>query len=264
MDMRGIDTDPGREGREHREIWRAIEALRSERRAAATTVGSGNWIIDGGDVVMLDVDGSELFRLGQQGFGDRGISVFRADGSLALSIRKRLPGAATQSLELRDDNGNVILSEAEFGTGLDYPWLPLAVQPWSATSTAVQTGPHGLEGPAVTSGTFVTTHMVELPRMNQQSRWRFAIKASDTTTAGEVQVIRESNGVALTKFLQPAWVGTRAAGSTGYVDIDPGAPLVLPGTYITMMRLLVQVRRTAGAGSLTCAVPFAHGYAPSY
>lgn len=248
--------------------WSTAGVLLEERAYTAgeiaAIVGAGAATLGDRDFIVIDDDGTEILRIGDQQFGDRGITISREDGTLALSIRKRLAGAGTQSLELRDDNGNVILSESEFGTGLDYPWLPLVVQPWSATSAAVQTGPHGLEGPAVTSGTFVTTHMVELPRMNQQTRWRFAIKASDATTAGEVQVIRESTGVALTKFLQPAWVGTRAAGSTGYVDVDPGAPLVLPGSYITMMRLLVQVRRTAGAGSLTCAVPFAHGYAPAY
>lgn len=264
MDNRGIESDPGWVNRALQGLQRQIDALRSERRASATTVGTGNWVIDGGDVVMLDEDGSVLFRLGEQPYGDRGVSIYRADGSLALSTRKRLPGATTQSLELRDDNGNVILSEAEFGTGLDYPWLPLHVQPFAAASSPVQAGPHGLEGPLVTSSTFTTTHLDEVPRMNQQSRWRFAVAASDITTAAEVRVIRESTGTALAPAFASPWLGVRAAGSTTYVDVDPGAPLVLPGNFGETVRLLVQVRRTAGAGSLTCAVPFAHGYKPAY
>lgn len=243
---------------------RVLQRPKFEVSAGDLTIRGGDLVVNGGDFLLLDTDGSTVFRLGPQEHGDRGVSIFRDDGTRAITVKDRLPDAPVQSLEVWDASGNRILADSEFGSGMDAPWFPLHPQPYSPASAAVMTGPHGLEGPAVTSGTFTTTHIVELPRQNQQSRWRFEVKASDTTTSGEVRIIRTSDGVALNKYLQPAWTGVRADGSTGYTAVDPGAPLLLPGGFAELVRLEVQVRRTAGAGSLTCAVPFAYGYQPTY
>lgn len=59
MDNRGIDQDPGWINRQLRELRQAIEALRSERRAAATTVSSGDLTVSGGGSVIVK-DGGNL------------------------------------------------------------------------------------------------------------------------------------------------------------------------------------------------------------
>lgn len=59
MDNRGIDTDPGWINRKIHAIERAIEGLRSERRAAATTVSEGDFIVSGGGSVLVK-DGGDV------------------------------------------------------------------------------------------------------------------------------------------------------------------------------------------------------------
>lgn len=62
MDMRGIDTDLGWINRRFTKVEREIEGLRSERRGAATTIGSGGLTIEsGGDLRILDASGMVVF-----------------------------------------------------------------------------------------------------------------------------------------------------------------------------------------------------------
>ena len=88
MDNRGIDTDPGWQNRKLRDLERQIQELRSEKRAAATTIGTGSLVIDGGDLVLLDTDGSVLLRVGEQAFGDRGVAIYRDSGLAAVEVTK--------------------------------------------------------------------------------------------------------------------------------------------------------------------------------
>lgn len=261
MDNRGIDTDPGWVNRELRALRRKVEALTSERRASATTIGSGGLVVDGGLVVMLDVDGSEMFRLGPQIFADRGLTIARESGTVAFEMRKTFSNSATQSVYVRDDNGDVLLAEESLGNGLAQPYLPIPLQPVTATATALNTGPWGPEV-VVNSATFTSTHQAWFARHNQYGLFRIRIAASDLTTAAEVRVINVATGNPLNAFFQPAWLGTRAAGSTGYTEVvTPGADgLLLPGLVHTEISVAVQVRRSAGAGTLSVAVPTSHGW----
>ena len=258
---RGIER--GIDGIAHRfeAIWAAIDDLRNERRASATTVGTGGMTIDGGDFRALDVDGSEILLLGEMIHGDRGFVITRADGTIAFEMRKTFSNSTTQSVYIRDDDGAVLLAEESLGDGIAQPYLPIPLQPVTATSTALSTGPYGPQV-AVTSGTFVTTHQAWYARHNQYGLFRIRVAASDLTTAGEVQVINVATGTPLNPFFQPAWLGTRAAGSTGYTEVvTSGADgLLLPGVMHSEISVAVQVRRTAGAGTLTVAVPTAHGW----
>ncbi|HEY0889379.1 MAG TPA: hypothetical protein VGE38_07200 [Nocardioides sp.] len=268
VDNRGIDTDLGWVNRKLEQLQRQIEALRSERRAAATTItdgdlrvsGGGSLIVDGGDFLLLDTDSSTVFRLGPQIHGDRGVSLLRIDGTEALAVRKRFAGSTDQSIGVYDRNGKQMLVEEELGDGFAAPAFPIPVQPRLATSGAVNAGPHGLEV-STTSGSFVTTHLAQFFRQNQYLRMRIAVAASDTTTAAEVQVINTATGLALRPFLAAEWLGVRAAGSTAYTILQAGSgvPLVAPGAFGDLISLEVQVRRTAGSGTLTAAVPFASG-----
>lgn len=54
MDARGIDTDPGWINRKLQALERAIEALRSERRAGATTVDGTLVVETGGNILLED------------------------------------------------------------------------------------------------------------------------------------------------------------------------------------------------------------------
>ena len=219
-------------------------------------VGAGRVVVDERDVVMYDDDGSVIFRMGEQTFGDRGVSIFRDDGSLAFAIRKAF-GGTTQSLEMRDRFGSVFLAEEALGSGLSRPYLHSPMQPVLPTAAALLHGPYGPQVP-VTSGTFVTTHQAWYARHNQYGVFKAQISASDTSTSAEVRVINAADGVPLGAFFQPAWLGARAAGSTGYIEVASPA-LYLPGVPDALISIALQVRRTAGSGTLQVSLPESHG-----
>lgn len=253
----GVAWDPGWLNRELTKLRREIESLRSERRAASTTIGKGgSLVVDGGDVLMLDTDGSVLFRLGTQTHSDRGVSISRDDASLALAIRKEFPNTP-QTVEISDADGNRIFAEESLGSGIRRPYLTIPMQPVQATAAPMQAGPYGWQIP-LTATTFTSTHQAWYTRLNQFGYFRAQIAASDTTTAAEVRVINVSSGDVLSPFLGSPWVGTRATGSTGYVEVA-SPPLFLPGIPDEQITIAVQVRRSAGAGTLQAALPESRG-----
>lgn len=222
-------------------------------------VGAGAVVINDRQMVVLDDDGSEIFRIGDMEHGDRGLTITRENGTVAFEMRKTFVGSSTQAVFLRDDTGAALISEEPLGDGLSRPFLPIPMLPVTAATTALSTGPWGPQV-VVNSGTFTTTHQAWYARHNQYGLFRCRIAASDTTTAGEVQVINVDNGVPLTRFFQPAWLGSRPAGSTGYTEVVPASGLLLPNAMHASTTLAVQVRRTAGAGTLTVAVPESRGW----
>ena len=253
---------------EHRDLearFRKIERQLRDVLAAVTrrpkfevsagdlTISGGNLVVDGGDFLLLDTDGSTVFRLGPQFFGDRGVSISREDGSQALVMAQPFEDFDGQLIIMQDRFGNVILRESPFGEGADVPYLPLPFQPVAAASTALQFGPHGLEV-SVASGTFTDVFKWRGYRHNPWVRLRLQVQCSDTTTAAEVRVVDLGTGTALSPFLGTPWTGTRATGSTAYVAVDPGTGLAAPGQPEDTIELAVQVRRSAGAGTVVVAL----------
>lgn len=266
LDARGIElNDPGRINRELQKLRREIDALRSERRASATTIGDGglrltnggSLVVDGGEVLMLDADGSVMFRLGDQVHGDRGFLMARDDGTLALAVRKAIAGPGAQGIEIRDRQGYLIYAEEALGNGPARPLLHLPFQPVAPSPTTLQHGPHGIEVPT-TSATFTTTHQAWFARHNQYARLMLRVAASDATTSAEIQVVDAGTGIPLGDFLSGSWLGARATGTTGYVQVDPPR-LFLPGAPDERVSIAVQVRRSAGSGTLRVALPESHG-----
>lgn len=262
MSNRGFDLSQQRLDREVKALRREVESLRNERRAAATSVetgdirltNGGSLVVDGGDVFMLDADGDVVFRIGPQPHGDRGLTIARDDGTEALSVRKPLPGFA-QRVELFDRNGIGIFSEGALDGGIDKPYLNIPTQPYLATPGPVNVGPHGFER-SVTSNTFETTHVATWRRHNYLTRWRWRIACSDTATAAEVRVV--VNGAHLGPYLGTPWTGVRAAGTTTYDEVL-SARLDLPGAYLDTMVATVEARRSAGTGTVSVALVEARG-----
>lgn len=242
MDNRGIDTEPGWVNRQLRELRQAIEALRSERRSAATE---------------MSANGVTVFKLGLQNYGDYGMTINREDGSPAVAVRKEFANVA-QVVTVTDDTGNALLAEESLGSGLKFPILHIPMQPVQAVAGTLQCGPFGWQLPIATA-TFTSTHQAWYARGNQYGAFRVQISASDTTTAAEVRVINIGNGDQLGPFLSGPWTGTRAAGSTGFVEVVSPA-LFLPGNpNENNVRIGLQVRRSAGAGTLQVALTESHG-----
>lgn len=251
---RGIDTEVGRENREVREIWRAIEALQSERRASATSVDTGSFTVTSA--------GQEIFRIGDMEFGDRGLAIRRENGAPALEMRKLSSGAFVgQSVAMYDAADRVVSTEDLFG-GLRTPYLEHPFQPIAASSgTAVTCGPYGWER-VTTSGTFETLFVYDGKRQNPYLDIKVAVKPSDTTTSAEVRVVNLATGTALSSFSGGSWLGVVGTGSSAYTVVDPAGTQVISadaGGSLAAIRLGIQARRTAGAGSITLAVPQAIG-----
>lgn len=228
----------------------------------AAIVGAGAVVITDRQMVVLDDDGSEIFRIGDMQWGDRGFLFRRENGQLAISMNKAFSSSTYQALTLRDASGYSLLEEEALGVGLGKPYLPIPVLPVTSTTTTGSLGPWGPQV-AVSSGSFVTTHQGWFVRTNRWAMFRIQVAASDTTTSGEVQVVDSSTGLPLAGFLQSPWLGTRATGSTSYVELVAGSGSVsLPGNPHERISIAIQARRTAGAGTLTVAVPEAHGWSP--
>lgn len=261
MDARGIDlNDPGWVNRKFQELKREIEDLRSERRAASTTIGEGGSLrVDGGEIVFLDADGSVLLRIGEQQYGDRGFALNRDDGSPAITLSNALGVLAQQELRIRDRFGNEILAEEAFGSGFSTPYLPVPMQPMKSASGAITAGPYGLENTHATT-TWTSVFRAQFTRQNQFVTFATRVAASDTTTAAELRVIDPSTGSHLGRFLAGPYTGPRAAGTTTYTTVTlPG--IVMLGNYLDTIEVELQIRRTAGTGTLTVAVAHAGGSA---
>ena len=272
--FRRLDTSPGWQKRETRDLRRKLQQERAAKRAAATTVGSGGSFAVSGllsVVGLLDVLGNmsiksdlvEIFRIGDMTYGDRGFEIKREDGSSALLMRKPFDPTNTQQILMLDRNGEIIVGENSVGPGLNRPHLDLPFQPVSATpGTPLTCGPYGIER-TTTSSTFETVFTYDGKAQNYNLDLKFAAHASDATTAGEIQVVDLASGTPRPGFFLPPYLGVIPAGTTTPTILDPDVNSVL-STLTTVgvggvMRLGVQIRRTAGSGTITVAVPSAIG-----
>lgn len=271
--------------RSPRGIWRrlndleaAVAFLRSSRDLvgrATVEVGKsliikGTLLVIGkldvtGTVSMKSEDGEELFRLGDMEFG-RGVEMKRDNGILAFVLSKVFEVSAQQTWSLRDQRGEQVVAENGLGPGLLQPFLEYPFQPVAAASgTAAPTcGPWGWER-TTSSGSWTTLFAYDGKVQNPFLDLKFAAVCSDGTTAGEVQVVDLNTGVPLAGFLLPAWVGAIPAGTTVMTLLDPDPAWILlpiwgPTEHVgDQMRIGLQCRRTAGAGSITVSVPQAIG-----
>jgi hypothetical protein len=211
-----------------------------------------------GSVSLKDDTGVELVRLGSMPIG-RGLEFKRGDGSQALAFRKPFADTDPLSLVLLDRASQVVFGENALGNGLGRPLLELPMQPIAAASgTAVTCGPFGWER-TTTSTSFVSLFAYDGKAQNGFVDLKVAAKCSDGTTSGEIQVVDASTGLALGGFLAPPWTGVIPLGTTTLTVFDPAATQVMSLVHIVgfaeSMRIEVQVRRTAGAGTITVAIP---------
>lgn len=224
-----------------------------EVSAGDLTISGGDLVVDGGDFLLLDTDGSTVFKLGPQEHGDRGVSMYREVGTPVMEVRKESSNLP-QRWVMRDGFGNIVVSESAFGVGLSRPRLAHPVIP-AATPT------YGVYGQEVSSAadTFTTVFRMECRRQNTNWQPRLQVSTSDTTTAAEVRVVNaDFASFILNDFFTSAdWIGAVAAGSTGFRQLDP--TLVLFGNVDEYIRLAVQVRRTAGTGTVKVAIPSSYG-----
>ena len=182
----------------------------------------------------------------------RQLEASRSPGKVARSAALRALQDATDAQIEVISKGYV--AESPFGNGLGRPVLSVPMQPVGTTGTAVTCGPFGWER-TTTSGTFETLFRNE--GMRQNAAWMpvLSVRCSDGTTSGEAQFVDLATGTALVEVLSPTSLYAIALGTTVDTLLGPTAPgLLLPQPYGTTALLGIQVRRTAGAGTITVAV----------
>lgn len=280
MAQRIYDDAPGWLARKVEKLDRDLRELASAKRLAGSSLGSGSSLsilgtlkvvgsalVTGsldltGTLSMKTTTGAEQVRLGSMLHGDRGVTMRRDNGALALEIRKLSAGEFVgQSVVIYDSAPTSVLSTEDLFGGLRQPYLEHPFQPVAAVSgTAVTCGPYGLER-TTTSAVFETLFVHDGVRQNPHLNLKVAAVCSDGTTAGELRAVNVATGVQLPAFIDAQWNGVIAAGTTTYTVYDPGALATsLNGIAVhAAMRIGIQARRTAGAGTITVAVPSSTG-----
>jgi hypothetical protein len=272
--FRGLDPSPGWINRKFRDIDTALRELRAEKRLPGSQVAEGtDFSVRGilrvigalrlvGDMSLQSEEGVEIVRLGDMPFG-RGMTFVREDGTEAFTFRKSFANSTHQDWSFKDRAGSGVVEENLVGAGLGKPSLEHPFQPVAASSgTAVTCGPWGWERSS-TAGTFETLFAYDGKVQNPFLDFKFVAVCSDGTTSGEIQVVDLVTGIPLPGFLSSAsWLGVIPLGTTTQTIIDPTPDQVttpIGAGFGAQMRLGVQVRRTAGAGTITLAVPQAIG-----
>jgi hypothetical protein len=224
---------------------------------SVTIPTDGLLLVDGGDVVMRNETGTEVFRIGVQPYGDVGFTLRREDGTIAIQVRKPFqPSDPTQAFQILDRAGRMVAGDSGLYTsGFDAPHIPLRFIPVNYdSSTNAQT---------TSSGTFVATHEHRGFYQNPFFSPQFMVKCSDGTTAGEIQVWDVTGAAYLEAYFGGVQKATIPTGTTTYTLFALSGTVLLPGQMSDAMHLEIHVRRTAGAGSLTVA-PVRTVSGPSY
>lgn len=238
-------------GRRLADLERKVREIAAAPTLQNTTLSQGNLnvvggavVIAGGDFVSQDTTGTILFRVGVQTNGDRGIAAYRADGTVAWRVAKIFaPGDTQQKFQQYDPSGRVVGGDAQLSpSGFDSPHIPHVWRPVDRSDAKTTVSP-----------TFVSLFEHQGVRGNPAVQLAFSVLCSDATTAGEVQVIDVASGVGLNAFFAPPWVGTIPAGTTTPTTLTT-PPLGVPGAANDACLLQVQVRRTAGTGTVSIAV----------
>lgn len=128
------------------------------------------------------------------------------------------------------------------------PFQPIA----AASDTVVECGPRGFERES-TSTAWETLFVHDGQRSGRVLTLRLYVMASDGSTAGQVQVVDESGGEVLPDHAGVTWAGAIATGTTTLTLISAQIGLTRWKTGVPM-RVGIQVKRTAGAGTLRLAV----------
>lgn len=238
----------------------ALEAL-VKQLAAAPTLGNssisqgslnivgGSISVAGGSFTLYDSTGTVLLQVGPQLYGDRGVTAYRADGSVVFRIAKIFSASDTQqTFQIYDRSGRVVGGDAQLSpAGFDSPHVPLAWRPLDRS-----------DAKSTTSATFVSLFESRGIYNNPAVPYTFSVLCSDSSTAGQIQVIDASTGNPLAPFFAAPWLGTIPAGSTAETFITT-PPLAVPLGSGGAFTVQVQVKRTAGTGSISLAVAQAVG-----
>jgi len=221
----------------------AISALQGRvgiRPAQNQIVGGSVTVGAGGTLEVVDNDGSPLLFVGgvspthPDGSPQRGLLVYREDGSLAFSIYTT--DANPQGLAIHDAHGNTIFAEDVITGGLARPWLDIPMYPARQTNF-LQT----------TSAAYETLWRGEVSCINPTltvSGWSWTPPGS----AGNLQVLANS-----------ATVGSPVAVPTGGVTQWTIGPALHGASIGSTLTVEIQAQLTSGPGPVYVGVHHVRG-----
>lgn len=207
------------------DLKRRISVLEAANRAGATS-------IDKGTLVARHTNGNAVFEAGfvsptTDGWG---FAARRADGGLAWFVYSEEDGDGFWAG--LDKQGNILISEdGASGQGLALPYLPFV---WE-TGVSV---PSGTE--TTTSGSFTSSHTAVYLKQHPKVIVMALVRSSDGSTTGEIRLLNTTMGE------QIGTTQSIVAGEFSFKIID--GPI--SGTHLQSMQLDLQIRRTAGAGTI--------------
>lgn len=210
--------------REIADLRRQIQEVRTARTLAASSVTTGNVIINGGTFSVIDADGHMVGLLGNFGDGVIGTGFWRSDGSAAFQVTPTFAA-------IYDKAGNPVVSD-DFvhGSGLATPWV---------TGGVVLADTNTLNWPQTVNGAFTEIalgyYRVENPRL----QWTIE-HVADTSTTGELKLL--VNGVQ---------VGATQTVTSGFAFWDTVNVALPAGVAVNdLVPVSLQARRTSGTGTV--------------
>jgi hypothetical protein len=223
-------------------LQRQIDQLAAARSADATQIGAGGITITaGGSVRIVDTSGTTIAIIGTlpspfydraDGSAQSGIIYYREDGSTAMVLGD---GNATvppfqQSLQIYDRGGaTIVADDTNSGQGLARPYLTFGAFADNTAPTLT-----------TTSATFATIQTLIGYKQHPNITAQILCRSSDGTTTGEARLVDQGG-------TQVGATVTIPASDFTYHTISPAA---VAGAHLAQISLNLQIRRTAGSGTI--------------
>lgn len=222
-----------------RELIRRVEDLEKGS-------GIGNTAIDVGDLSIrsgsLTVGVAPAVYMGPMVFGPdtaQGWTLHRNDGTTAFTIAG--DSSDNQNWELRDNAGNVVMADdGPADQGLSRPYLYFQFVEHSNTVPTITTS----------STSFVPLATGRYYKQHPYVTVEVLCRASDGSTSGQIQLYDVSNAKII---YGPSNI------TLGMYSVLTLGPAEVESTYLTYQELELQVKRTAGSGTIGIRVMSAYG-----
>lgn len=242
--------------RQIKDLQREMRELQAGRRLEAATIGRGGLTIRGGTVAITDdgrltadyANGVPALNLGAHTLGDgtpvHGMLITRPGGEIAFWAYGTDSGGSA-FWALYDLTGNIIMSDdAVSGQGLATPYIPLGTYPTRMLLT------FAADGEQTTSATFVPLWTVHGHKQHPRLRVAAYVFTDVAGTSAEIQLRDTVPGTII------AGPTTVSATATPTLYELTGT---LAGTHLQLVKAEVEVRRTAGTGTVWVQLAYAEG-----
>lgn len=171
------------------------------------------------------------------------LQVFGSEGQLIAEI------GSVGGIKLKAQSGETIFAEGLAGAGLSKPYGTYNFAP-----TTVHTTPTV----STSSASFVSQWTVMGEYLHEKIRCVLRVQTSDGTTGGDIQLVNPTDLVGDPAAPRVLASDIIALGDARYVYLD--GDHLHPIGNPTDFRYDIQIRRTAGAGSILSQLIYSHGW----